>query len=654
MNIDKQILRTIERDPLAYAKGLKKTALKNFLNALDDAYHDDGESPVSDEAYDIMAENYTARFGMTGSGAEPKIGAPVKGGGKVVLPVPMGSLNKLKPGVTQLPIFLSAGGPYVVSDKEDGISLEIVYDSGIPQRAFTRGDGKIGKDVSGVLPALRIPQRISEKGEFIIRGEFTADKAVFQKHYAEEFATSRNHGGGLLNRNQPSEHVTRYKFVVYEVMKGKNAGVKKSAQLTFLKTLGFTVVPWKSYPTLSEEKLVQLHNLRKGGKAKRDIDGIVVERDIPYKVVQSGNPTHAYAFKINSLESSLLVKVKDVVWEESRLGRLIPRVQIEPTLIGGVMVEWFTGHNNFFIEHGYKNEFKGKKKPPYEPRPINKGAMIRVIRSGDVIPYIMAVEKAAKTPSKPSVPYRVDGVHLMHVTVGIKTNLRVVKELTHFFTVIEVDGLKQGTVQKLVDAGIDTVKKILNVKVARLLELEGFQRTSATALVANLAKAKANMTFGNVAKGSGAFGDKIGATRLAAVEESIPDILDRVNLPERELEIMIRGIRGFKELAAQIAQNLPNFVKFLKRNGIELVETKKEAVVGAAMKGQAVLFTSVRDAALQKWIVQQGGKIASTVNQATMLIIKEEGVSNNKTVIADTKKIPILTLEKFKRKYKVQ
>lgn len=655
MKIDKQTLRLIHRDPLAFAKGLKKIALKNLLNGLDDAYHDDGESPVSDEAYDIMAENYTERFGLTG-GEVPKIGAPVKGGGKVLLPVPMGSLNKLKPGATQIAIFLSAGGPYVVSDKEDGISLEIVYSNGIPQRAFTRGDGKIGKDVSGVLEALRIPQRISEKGEFIIRGEFTADKAVFQKYYAEEFATSRNHGGGLLNRNAASEHITRYKFVVYEILMGSKAGKPISQQLTYAKQLGFMVVPWKSYPQLTEEKLTQLHNLRKGGGAKRDIDGIVVARDIAYKVVQAGNPTHAYAFKINSLESSLLVKVKDVVWEESRHGRWIPRIMIEPTLIGGVMVEWFTGHNNFYIEHGYKQELVKKKQIPYEPRPINKGATIRVIRSGDVIPYIMAVEKAAKTPSKPDGAYTVDGVHLrvVHDKVVGKTNLRVVKELTHFFTVIEVDGLKQGTVQKLVDAKFDTVKKILNVKVSKLLQIEGFQRTSATALVAALEKAKANMTFGRVAEGSAAFGDKIGASRLAAVEEAIPDILDRVNLPERDLEQAIRGVRGFKELAKQIATNLKAFVAFLERNGIELVETKKEAVVGSDMKGQAVLFTSVRDAALQKWIVQQGGKIASTVNQATMLVIKEEGVSNNKTEIADTKGIPILTLEKFKRKFKVQ
>lgn len=654
MKIDKLTLRAIERDPLAYAKGLKKTALKNLLNGLDDAYHDDGASPVSDEAYDIMSENYTARFGNTNVEEVPKIGSPVKGGGKVLLPVPMGSLNKLKPGATQIAIFLSAGGPYVVSDKEDGISLEIVYSNGIPQRAFTRGDGKIGKDVSGVLEALRIPQRITEKGEVIIRGEFTADKAIFKKYYAEEFATSRNHAGGILNRNAPSEHVTRYKFVVYEILMGKLAGKPISQQLTYAKELGFMVVPWKSYPSLTEAKLTLLHNARKGGGSKRDIDGIVVARDIPYKVVQAGNPTHAYAFKINSLESSVLVVVKAVVWEESRLGRWIPRIQIEPTLIGGVMVEWFTGHNNYYIEHGHVKPKTGTA-VPHAPRPINKGATIRAIRSGDVIPYIMEVVKPSKTPSKPDGAYTVDGVHLrvVHDVETGKTNLRVVKELTHFFTKLEVDGLKQGTVQKLVDAKIDTVKKILNVKVSRLLELEGFQRTSATSLVAALEKAKANMTFGRVAEGSAAFGDKIGASRLAAIEESIPDILDRVNLPERDLEQMIRDVKGFKELAKQIAQNLKTFVKFLERNGIELVATKKEAVIGQAMKGKAVLFTSVRDAALQKWIVQQGGKMATTVNNADMLVIKE-GASNNKTEAAIAKGIPILTLDAFKRKHKVQ
>lgn len=653
MKIDKLTLRAIHRDPLAYSKSLKKVALKNLLNGLDDAYHDDGESPVSDEAYDIMAEDYTARYGQTG--AAPKVGSPVKGGGKVLLPVPMGSLNKLKPGATQIAIFLSAGVSYVVSDKEDGISLEIVYYDGLVQRAFTRGDGKIGKDVSGILSALRIPERIPEKGEVIIRGEFTADKSIFQKYYAEDFATSRNHGGGLLNRNTPSEHITRYKFVLYEILKGKLAGKPISQQLSYAKELGFMVVPWKLYKDLTEAKLVQLHNLRKGGGAKRDIDGIVVAQDIAYKVVQSGNPTHAYAFKINSLESSLLVKVKDVVWEESRHGRWIPRIMIEPTLIGGVMVEWFTGHNNFYIEHGYKQELVKKNQIPYEPRPINKGATIRVIRSGDVIPYIMAVEKASKTPSKPTEAYTVDGVHLrvVHDKAVGKTNLRVVKELTHFFTVLDVDGLKQGTVQKLVDAGFDTVKKILNVKVSALLQIEGFQRTSATSLVAALERAKVNMTFGRIAEGSAVFGDKIGASRLAAIEESIPDILSRVNLPERDLEQLIRGVKGFKELSKQIASNLKTFVAFLARNKIELVETKKEAVVGSAMKGKSVLFTSVRDAALQKWIVQQGGKMATTVNNADMLVIKE-GASNNKTEAADAKKIPVLTLEAFKRKYKVQ
>lgn len=646
MAIDRATVQSIKRDPAGFAAGLKKVQLKALLSELDAAYHDQGKTPIPDEAYDIIRENYESRYGEL-----KKVGAPVKTGGKVRLPVPMGSLNKLKPGSTLLAQFLAKGGPYTISDKEDGISLELVYLNGIVQRAFTRGDGITGKDASGVLPALRIPERISERGEVIVRGEFTADKSVFQKHFAEDFATSRNLAGGLLNRNKPSEHVAKFKFIVYEVLKGKLAGQPLSQQLSYLKELGFTVVPHKVYPSLTEEKLISLHNARRGGGAKRAIDGIVVTRDEKYKVVQSGNPTHAYAFKINSLESSVLVKVKDVVWEESRLGKLIPRIVIDPTVIGGVTVTFFTGHNNYYIEHGHIKPKAGHK-VPHEPRPLNKGATIRAVRSGDVIPYIMEVVKPARTPSKPDQPYKVAGVHLEAVHEA-KSDIRRIKELTHFFTTLEVDGLKQGVVTKLVDAGFDTVKKILNLKATKLMALEGFQRTSATKLVESLQKAKGNMTFVNVAKGSAVFGAAIGETRLQALEDNIPDFLSRVNLPERDLVALIQSVRGFKQLALPIAQNLKDFLKFCTRNGIDLVAAEKEEVIGSSMSGKSVLFTSVRDAELQKWIVQNGGKIASTVKQASMLVVKE-GASNNKTDYASANGIPILTLDEFKRKYKVR
>jgi DNA ligase (NAD+) len=638
------IKKAIERDPSGYAASLKKLEFKKLLDELDDLYHEQGVNYISDESYDILRENYEARFGT-----RKKVGAPVKSGAKVRLPVPMGSLNKIKPGSAVLSTFLAAGGPFVASDKEDGISIELLYDHKILQRAFTRGDGVTGKDASGVIPALRAPKRISEPDEFIVRGEFTADRSVFDAHFAEDFATSRNLGGGLLNRNQPSESVSKFKFVAYEILKGRGAGSPLSKQLAILKELGFTVVPYKVYPKLTEEKLVSLHNARKGvGGAKRDIDGIVIARDVNYKV-GIGNPTHAYAFKINALENSVLVTVKDVVWEESRYGRLIPRILIEPTTIGGVTVTYFTGHNNFYIEHGYKYELR--KKPPYEARPINKGAEIRAIRSGDVIPYIMEVVTPAKTPSKPKQPFKVDGVHLVAVHEE-KSDLRHIKELTHFFVSLGVEGLKQGVITQLVNSGIDTVKKILNAKVPKLMQLEGFQRKKAETLVANLQLAKQNMTFVNVAVGSAVFGDKIGQGRLEALEKAIPDILDRANLPERDLVSAIQSVRGFKELAVPIAQNLKKFLKFCERNGIELVATKKEEITGSKMKGQVVLFTSVRDADLQKWIVQNEGKIASTAKQATMLVIKE-GASNNKIDYAIANGIPVLTIDQFKRKYKV-
>ncbi len=650
--MDKKVIRAIKNDPAGYVATLSKTKLFALLKELDLHYHTDANPPISDEEYDILRDVYEDRFGTYG-----EIGAPVRGE-TVKLPVPMGSLSKIKPGSSVLKKFLESHDVFVVSDKEDGISLEIVYDGGVPVKAYTRGeDGINGKDVSRVLRYLDIPKKIPEDGIFIPRVEVTIDRATFESKYAKAgdpsvnkgkgFATGRNFAGSLLNRNAAHSHIKSLKPVAFEIMKGRGAGQKVSTQFKLLAKFGFHVVPYKVFTELSETKLVRYHNARKNPEAARDIDGIVVTADVPYKIKQ-GNPTHSYAFKINSIENSVVVPVKDVVWAESRYGRLIPRVEIEPTKVGGVTVTYFTGHNSFFIEHGYGADLASK--PPHEPRPINKGAHIRVVRSGDVIPYIMEVVKPARYPSEPAQPHIEKGVDLYAVHDGV-SDVRKVKELEHFFVTVGVDGLKSATISKLVDAGFDTVKKILGVTLQDLLNIPGFQRKSAAQLVANLKKA--DMSFVLVAKGSGKLGMGIGERRLNEIYENIPDILTRGNLDKETLASEIRKLKGFDKLADQIAGNLERFVKFCRRNGIKLKAPKRVDVTGDVMAGKVILFTSVRDNQLQDWIVQNGGKLATTVKQATMLIVKDSSASNAKTEQAIENNIPIVTLAEFRRKYKV-
>lgn len=634
----------MQNEPLKYAKSLDKAELKKVIAELDHRYHELNKPAISDEAYDIIHDVFFQGKRKTKKDVGGTRSVDIK------LEVPMNSLEKFRViSESRQSSFLSASG-FVISDKEDGISLCITYDGGVPVLVTTRGkEGLTGKDVSRFIPVLNIPKKIPYTGRFIVRAEFTIEKDVFQKFFAGEAVTGRNTAGGFLNRVTPDKSVKKFKVICYEVLKGKSAGGPLWDQLQLLQRYKFDVVPHKFVKKVTVDELIKYHDERKRD-SDRDIDGIVVFQNKTYKITP-GYPDYAYAFKINSLAASVLVKVKEIVWEETRLGRLHPTIKIEPTVIGGVTVSSFTGHSNFYIEHGYKQELK--KNPPYEPRPINVGATIRAVRSGDVIPFIMEVVKGAKTPSKPDGAYTRNGVQL-YVSHDDKSDTRRIKELTYFFTSLEVDGMKDGTIKILVAAGYDTVKKIMRIKLAEAQTLPGFAAKSGKTLYDNLQDAKQRFTFLNIARASAAFGQNIGEKRLQSVVDHYPDFLELAShedVTAAQLSHKLIQVKGLKKLAVQIAENFKRFTKFCKRNGISLVAEKKKEVSGSSMNGVSVLFTSVRDKEAQDWIVANGGKIASTVKQATLVIIKDANASNNKTAEAQSKGIAIQTLADFRKKH---
>lgn len=640
-------IKEIKRNPRAAAEGMTLGELRKTLQHFDYEYHDQNASSVSDQVYDILRDVHDERakkpYARVGS-------KPTAAARRVKLPVSMGSLSKLKPGSSGLSAFLEKG-PFVVSDKEDGISLQLVYKNHDLVAAYQRGDGTTGTDSSGVIPSLKVPHRIKAK-ELIVRVEFTMSRMIFDKYFNKatskdgEYDNARNGAGGILNRNKPNPLIGKIKCIAHEIMQGTNARVAPSKQFAYLKSLGFDVVPHKVYTKLNDTILSNLLKIRKS-RSQREMDGIVVAQDRPYTV--SGKyPTHAFAFKINDLESSVLVKVKEVEWNESRHGQWVPRVIIEPTRIGGVTVQHFTGHNGFFIEHGYSSKVKT---PPYAPRPINKGAEIRAVRSGDVIPYIVEVTKAAKYPAEPSVEYETDGVR--YYTIHDESHDRLAKTLTNFFSTLEVDGIKRGTIDILVAAGYDTIKKIIDAKAKDFEQIERFGHTKAVTLERNIRNALAkNASLAKLGAGSGIFGDKFGVRRLEELFKVHPEIVyDK--LPQAALVTKIQEVRGFKQLAVPLAKEMPKFRMFLKKLGIKPVAAKKVVAQSAKLAGVSVLFTSVRDKALADWIVANGGKLASTAKSANLLIVKDAFASNNKTEYARANGIPVLTLDQFRTKYKV-
>lgn len=303
--------RKLDKLTLAQKKALYKSSKRAYYNA---------EPIMSDAAFDMLEDNLKAVapkwVGLKAAGAP--IEKNVKK--KVKLPINMFSLDKVKPA--NAAAWLSKQtGPGVVSLKADGASLEVIYRGGQPVQAITRGDGRIGGDVSYLLPHMKIPQKISTKSEAILRCEVLFTTKAFSK-YREVFDAARNAASGLLNRQDVHTAVKDLSVVVLQVLK-PNPQLSKG--LAWAKAQGFTVIPYKvvrDVSQISAEKLTKLLTAQKA-KAKFQIDGLVVALDAVNPLPKSGNPAWAVAFKTEDT-GSVLAEVVRVEWDVSHLGTLVP------------------------------------------------------------------------------------------------------------------------------------------------------------------------------------------------------------------------------------------------------------------------------------------------------------------------------------------
>lgn len=639
---------------LAYTASRKD--LDAYLDKIDAIYYNKGEKPITDAVYDRIMEIYGERFPR--SSRLKKVGAKI--GSKraeVTLPNPMSSLTKIK---TEDKIALFASkypGPYTVSDKIDGMSLQLVYIDKLPKELYTRGDGVKGQNISHLIPFLNIPKRISVSGRFAVRLEGVASTSAFAKHLSEDaggkFTATRNAAGGIISKLPSSKDFKEYvkyakhlSMIAFKILEGKGSELKSSKQFELLAKLGFQVVPYKIMQTIDFATLSSTLNKRIKSN-DYEIDGLVVEQDKPHKISAS-NPKHAVSFKENSEASMVEVVCTGVTWDVSRTGKIIPQINIKPTRIGGVNVSNFTGHNAFYILHGYlKNSDADKKNT--KPKPIGKGAVLKAVRSGQVIPYVVDVLKAAKAASLPEVAYKQVGVHFVALDKGSNETQKL-KKLAHFFTSIGVDGFKLSTIQKFWDAGYKTLGAYLNLSVEDFEEIPGLGRQKAKEYLTSLRKALSELTFAKLANASGYF-EGFAMGRLEAIGDAYPDVMDWSG-SKREIADRIRELSGFKSLADDFAVALPKLIKFANKYNFK-VKVIKAKVVSSKMKDLRVTFTGVRDKDLETSILQNGGKVQAMKSDTNVLVVKDLGYSSSKVDKANDSGVPVLTVDMFRKKYKV-
>lgn len=618
-------------------------------------YHDKAKPILTDKVYDVLKDALKQR--------KPKhallkqVGATVtaKREKKVKLPYPLFSLDKFKPEdadsfedwCSEFP------GPYIVSDKEDGSSLEILYDKqGRLSDIYTRGNGVLGQRVTRIADFLNIPKKV-KTANLVVRGELVMMGRKFDKFAAKDFANPRNLVAGLANKIKGDRSLLKHADLkAYEVISPRTT---PSKALKLLAREGFDIVPYKKFSTITLQMLERMFKQRKAA-SKYEIDGLVIEQDRVNKRPAAGthSPAYAFAFKADYEGSIVQTKVLDVEWDSSKHGILKPVVLIQPVKLAGVTIRRASGYNAFFIVNGYG---QGAKKKNLESKPIGKGALVSITRSGDVIPKILSVIKGASKPGLPKEnnwKWNSSGVDIVLKNIGSDDNVRA-KRITSFFTTLGVDGIKQGTVEQLIEAGLDTILKITKASVEDFLQIDGFKERKANTLWQNIQDKTKEVTLPVLMDGSGHFGSGFGTRRLKVVVEAYPDVLKWGAKSPAWITIQIQKLPGFQaNTAGKFAVGLPKFLKWLKASKIKPVIAKKIRLKSKSLVGVSVCFTGFRDSSLEEQIVENGGTIATGVNKNTkVLLAPSVNGSSSKLVKAKQLGIPVYTADGFKKKYKL-
>jgi NAD-dependent DNA ligase len=292
-----------------------------------------------------------------------------------------------------------------------------------------------------------------------------------------------------------------------------------------------------------------------------------------------------------------------------------------------------------------------------------------MVRSGDVIPYIKSVTTAAEKPKMPLVPYIWNKSHVDVLLEKPAEDEGVQeKNITAFFTTIEVDGLGKGNVHKIYKSGKTTVAEIIKMTAADFEKIDGFKKKTADKLAEGIKNKIQQASLIDIMVASGKLGRGLGERKLKPILMAFPNILTDP-APTTEKEAKLKTIPGIgPENATAFSKNIPDFLAFLKECGLEdkLTEPKQgikqganegpkepeQPMVEGPFTGKKIVMTKVRDKDIISFVTNQGGFLEDTMKKDIFtLIVKSKEDSSNKTEYARANNIPIMTVEEFKAEY---
>ena len=635
-----QLLKDFTKKGTGLLDTLNEKQIGDMLTKSNDLYYNQPDKVVlSDEQFDIVKEYFADKY--PDNPILKVVGAPIIGKkDKVVLPYPMPSMDKIKPSTNALEKWIAKynkPSSYVLSAKLDGTSGLYTTVGGVG-KLYTRGDGLIGKDISHLIPFLRLPEP-STHPDLVLRGEFVISKKNFEQHFKGKGSkNARNTVAGLTNTLVPTNDHKYVDFVGYEVMKPE---IIPEKQMEFMKSnLKIHTVRHNTVSNLSNSMLSELL-VDWRTNYDYEIDGIIVAHNKVYPDRKNKNPEHAFAFKMVLSDQVAEAKVVNVLWTPSKDGYLKPRVQIEPVELGGVTITYATGKNAAFIE---------KHK-------IGVGSIVELVRSGDVIPDIKKVVVSAKEPQMPEVPYEWNATHvdIMLLDKTVDVTVRE-KNILGFFKTLEIDGVGPGVVKKMMDAGYDSVPAILRMTQEDLLKLDGFKEKMATKVFTNIKKGVDDASLPLLMKASNIFGRGFGERKISPALEKYPNILLEKESDDVKIA-KLESVSGWStKTATEFVKHIGAFLAFLKECGLEdrakISKTQTKIDDSHVLYGKKIVITGFRPKELMELIKSKGGELTSSVSKKTFaVIVKSLDEDTGKAEQARQLGVSLMTPESFKKLY---
>lgn len=623
----RKTLLALGKDGISVIKGFSEGKLSKMILYANNSYYNK-KPVVSDNVYDILKEHIEREFPE--NTAIKEVGAPIQKN-KVALPYYMGSMEKIKPDTGALPRWKKKyKGPYVISAKLDGMSIMYSTEGGTP-KLYSRGAATIGMDLSHLIPHLKLP----DIPDITIRGELIVPIELFNKKYkGKGYKSARNFVGGVMN--SVGREVGKWKdldMVAYEVIKPE---MKTSEQMKWLEKNKVIAVKNTAVKKLTNEALSKvLVDWR--SSYKYEIDGIIVINDKIYPR-ENKNPSHAFAFKMVLSDQIAEVKVLDVNYHISKYGYLKPVVQVEPVHIKGADIEFATAHN-------IKNIIDNK---------IGIGAIVQLIRSGDVIPKIEKVIVPAKEAKLPDEPWKWNETHVDAILKDVGNNEVVRnKNIISFFTTLNVVGFGPGNVTKVIEEGFDNVPKILAMTIDDFVEIPGFQKTSATKVYNSIKSKIKNASLAKLMDATNIFGRGMSEVRITAILKEYPTILT-MSAGADEKVALIQNIPGFAYKTSQLfVKHILSFLEFMKEINLEKKLTQVVKIDKSnPLFDKKVLLTGFRDENMETQVKLKGGKIATSVSKKLfVVIVPDMDINTGKVKEARKKKLRIITADAFIKKY---